>query len=70
MKTDAERFAKWSNCWGRYKIELDAKHKGDVLEGEWLSGRLHGQGTYKRDIMIGTITWKRNYLLLRNGIYI
>jgi hypothetical protein len=44
--TDRERFAKWSNCFGRYKVELDATYKGDVLEGEWLNGYLHGQGTY------------------------
>jgi len=44
--TDWERFAKWTKCWGRYKIELDATHKGDVLEGEWRNGSLHGQGTY------------------------
>ena len=44
--TDIERFAKWSNCWGRYKVELDATYKGDVLEGEFLNGDLHGQGTY------------------------
>jgi len=45
-KTDIERFAKWTNCWGRYKVELTASHKGDVLEGEWMNGNLHGQGTY------------------------
>jgi len=44
-KTDIERFAKWTNCWGRYKIELDATHKGDVLEGEWLNGNQRGQET-------------------------
>ncbi len=45
-KTDTERFAKWTNCWGRYKVELDATWRGDVLEGEWLNGALHGQATY------------------------
>jgi hypothetical protein len=45
-KTDIERFAKWTNCWGRYQVELDKDHKGDVLEGEWFNGMLHGQGTY------------------------
>jgi hypothetical protein len=45
-KTDRGRFAKWTKCWGRYKVELDATHKGDVLEGEWLNGLPHGQGTY------------------------
>ena len=40
------RTGKWTNCWGRYKVELDATHKGEVLEGEWLNGWLHGQGTY------------------------
>ncbi len=44
-KTDGERIAKWTNCWGRYKAELDATHKGNVLEGEFLNGNLHGQGT-------------------------
>ncbi len=45
-KTDAERFAKWTNCWGRYRVELDTANRGDVLEGEWLNGLLHGRGTY------------------------
>jgi hypothetical protein len=45
-KTDVERFAKWTKCWGRYRVELDKDHKGDVLEGEWLNGSLHGQGAY------------------------
>ncbi len=44
--TDIERFAKWSNCWGKYKVEIDKNHKGDILEGEWFNGRLHGQGVY------------------------
>jgi hypothetical protein len=44
--TDWERFAKWTNCWGRYKIELLTENKGDVLEGEWRNGTLHVQGTY------------------------
>lgn len=45
-KTDSERFAKWSNCWGRYVVELYVPNKGDVLEGEWVRGRQHGLGTY------------------------
>jgi len=40
------RTGKWTNCWGRYTVELSATHKGDVLEGEWLNGKLNGQGTY------------------------
>ena len=44
--TDYERFAKWTNCWGRYRVELDATYKGDVLEGEWKNGSLDGQGIY------------------------
>jgi hypothetical protein len=44
--TDIERFAKWTNCWGRYQVELHKDYKDDVLEGEWLNGWLHGQGTY------------------------
>ena len=44
--TDIERFAKWTNCWGRYRVELAEGYKGDVLEGEWKNGRLNGQGTY------------------------
>ena len=44
-KTDVERFAKWTKCWGRYRVELDKDHKGEVLEGEWLNGWMHGQGT-------------------------
>ena len=46
IKTDHERFAKWHNCWGRYKVEFAEGFKGDVLEGEWRSGALNGQGTY------------------------
>ena len=46
IKTDIERFAKWHNCWGRYKVELHDTYKGDVLEGEWLNGNLNGLGTY------------------------
>ena len=44
--TDHERFAKWTMCWGRYKVELHATDKGDVFEGEWLDGSPHGLGTY------------------------
>ena len=40
------RTEKWSNCWGTYRIELDSNYKGDVLEGRWLDGWLHGQATY------------------------
>ena len=39
------RTGKWTNCWGRYKVELSATHKGDVLEGEWLNGNQRGQET-------------------------
>ncbi len=45
-KTDLERFAKWHNCWGRYRIELEKDYKGDVLEGEWRNGLLNGFGSY------------------------
>lgn len=45
-KTDLERFAKWHNCWGRYRIELEKEYKGDVLEGEWRNGLLNGFGSY------------------------
>jgi hypothetical protein len=31
---------KWTNCSGRFD------NKGEVLEGEWLNGLLHGRGTY------------------------
>jgi hypothetical protein len=44
-KTDIERFANWTNCWGRYQVELHKDHKGEVLEGEWMNGLQHGQGT-------------------------
>ena len=44
--TDFERFANWTNCWGRYQVELHKDFKGDVLEGEWLNGWLHGHGMY------------------------
>jgi len=40
------RTGKWTNCWGRYKVEIDATWRGDVLEGEWLNGLLHGQARY------------------------
>jgi len=40
------RTEKWSNCWGRYRVEFSKDHKGDVFEGEWLNGLLHGLGTY------------------------
>ena len=40
------RTEKWTNCWGRYKVEFSKASKGDVLEGEWLNGVLHGQATY------------------------
>ncbi len=40
------RTEKWSNCWGRYRVELSKDHKGDVFEGEWLNGLFHGLGTY------------------------
>jgi hypothetical protein len=40
------RTGSWTNCWGSYRFELDASHQGDVLEGEWLDGLLHGQGTH------------------------
>ncbi len=40
------RTEKWTKCWGKYRVELDSNFKGDILEGEWLDGRLHGQGTY------------------------
>ncbi len=42
--TDWERFSKWTSCWGRYRIELDATYKGCLLEGEWKNGSLDGQG--------------------------
>lgn len=41
------RTEKWTKCWGRYRVELYEPNKGDLLEGEWLDGRLHGQGTYQ-----------------------
>jgi hypothetical protein len=42
----AGRTGKWRSCWGRYESTLDAGYKGDVLEGEWLNGKQHGQGAY------------------------
>ena len=44
--TDYERYANWTNCWGRYRMELDEGYKGNVLIGEWLNGGLNGEGTY------------------------
>ena len=63
-KSDLERFAKWTNCFGRYKIELDSSRKGDVLEGEWLDGYLNGQGTYTSAFSQYVGEWKDN---LPNG---
>ncbi len=47
-KTDVERTAKWTNCWGRYKVELTSTSvfNGNVLEGEWIDGTLNGKGSY------------------------
>ncbi len=56
-KIDVERFAKWTNCWGRYKIEFDSTHLGSVFEGEWLNGLPHGKGAVTHvngDKYIGT----------------
>ena len=44
--TDSERFAKFHNCWGRYRVELNKENKGDILEGEWRDGGLFNKGTY------------------------
>ncbi len=38
------RTGKWTNCWGRYKVELEKDYIGNVLEGEWRHGRLNGHG--------------------------
>jgi hypothetical protein len=40
------RTGKWHNCWGKYRVELDKDHKGDVLESEWRNGLQHGWGKY------------------------
>jgi hypothetical protein len=40
------RTEKWTNCWGRYRAAVALTWRGDVLEGEWLNGSLHGLGTY------------------------
>ncbi len=40
------RTGAWNNCWGRYKVEFSESHIGDVLEGEWRNGSLHGMGMY------------------------
>jgi hypothetical protein len=45
-KTEKQRVAKWTNCWGRIKVELDTTYKGDVLEGEWINGMPNGMGIY------------------------
>ena len=46
IKTDHERFAKWHNCWGLYKVEFLNGFIGDVFEGEWRNGYPNGQGTF------------------------
>ncbi len=45
-KIDLERSEKWTNCWGRYQIELDQTHRGDVYDGEWRGGMPNGHGSY------------------------
>jgi hypothetical protein len=45
-KTEIERTAKWTRCWGSIKAELDTPFKGSFHEGEWLNGVPHGLGTY------------------------
>jgi hypothetical protein len=44
--SDVERIAHWNNCWGKYLVEVDKSHKGDVLEGEWITGLLSGSGIF------------------------
>ncbi len=39
------RTEKWSNCWGRYRIELAKDFKGDVYEGEFKDGLPNGHGS-------------------------
>ncbi len=39
------RTEKWTNCWGRYVIEIDNNEKGIVYDGEWQNGLPHGQAT-------------------------
>ncbi len=38
------RTEKWTNCWGRYQVELDKNEQGNVYEGEWQNGWVHGLG--------------------------
>jgi len=45
-KTDIEGYAKWTNCWGRYKVETDSISKGTIYEGEFKNGTPHGFGTF------------------------
>jgi hypothetical protein len=40
------RTEKWTNCWGRYQVEFQKKHLGNVFEGEWLNGIGNGYGMY------------------------
>ncbi|CAM8623338.1 MORN motif [Oxalobacteraceae bacterium] len=40
------RTEKWHNCFGRYVAELNDAYKGDVYEGEFQNGVVHGQGRY------------------------
>ena len=58
--TDFERFAKWTNCWGRYKYELASKNS--IVEGEFLSGQMNGFGTYETPDGINYIGTFRNGL--------
>ena len=64
-KTEIERTAKWTRCWGSIKAELDTPFKGSFHEGEWLNGVPHGLGTYtfaNGDKYVGE--WKDG---MRNG---
>jgi hypothetical protein len=55
LKTDIERVAAWTNCWGEYKDLGEYKEDntgrgtytstmGNTYTGEWLKGKPHGKG--------------------------
>ena len=76
--TDPERHAKWTNCWGKYRVELTQDYAGDVLEGEWLNGWLHGQAIYTHvngdkyagDYVDGRVTGRGTYTYINGEKYV
>jgi hypothetical protein len=45
---DIDRTATWHNCWGIFKVEMNKKYMGDVIEAEWRNGLPNGVGSIHR----------------------